>query len=152
MAPTYACLLAPLPDNSIENLPEPLATVCGLDAWSTAETNPYFHAAYALSRVQNVPDAQVTIGLTELFTRSIHGPFESLLRAKDPVALLLMYLWYRKAGRSIWWIGLRAKMECPSICAYLRLYHRELGAVQALLPGGRIADEWGFVSIEPLPS
>ncbi|KAK6850063.1 hypothetical protein PG995_013896 [Apiospora arundinis] len=142
MAPTYACLRAPLPDNLIEELPAALANVCDLNVSSTVENSPYLNAAYALSRIQDLPDSQVTIGQTELFTRSVQGPFESLLRAKDPVALLLLYLWYRKAGRSIWWIGLRASMECPSICAYLQLYHRGYSAVQAFLPRGLLFDRW----------
>ncbi|KAK8034165.1 hypothetical protein PG993_009160 [Apiospora rasikravindrae] len=142
MAPTYAHMYAPLPERDLDGIPRALATVCGLDSWSTAETNPYLHAAHAVSQIQNLPDAQVTIGQMERFTRSIQGPFECLLREKDPVALLLLYLWYRKAGRCIWWIGLRARIECPSICAYLRLYHAANCAVLAFLPGGRLVDKW----------
>ncbi|KAK8065075.1 C6 finger domain-containing protein [Apiospora hydei] len=142
MAPTYAHLHAPLPDNAIYDIPETLATVCGLGDLSTAENNPYLHAAHAVSQIQDLPDDQVTIGQTERFTRSIQGPFEYLLRGKYPAALLLLYLWYRKAGRCIWWIGLRARIECPSICAYLRLYHKGNSAVQAFLPGGPLADRW----------
>ncbi|KAI8948822.1 hypothetical protein F4801DRAFT_603899 [Xylaria longipes] len=117
-----------------------LAIVCHLEDSSTAETNAYFNAAHAVSQIQGLSDSQVTTGHTQLFTRSIEGSFKYLLREKDPVALLLLYLWYRKAGRSIWWIELRARVECPSICSYLRLYHKEHGAVHAFLPGGSPTD------------
>ncbi|KAJ5365946.1 hypothetical protein N7517_008832 [Penicillium concentricum] len=140
MAATYAQMNSPLPEGGIEGIPRALAAVCNLEHSSTAETNPYFHAAHAVSRIIDLPDREVTIGQTEPFTRSIDGPFKELLRQRDPAALLLIYLWYRKASRSIWWIELRARAECPSICLYLRLYHKENGAVRAFLPGGALAD------------
>ncbi|KAI1844799.1 hypothetical protein JX266_009027 [Neoarthrinium moseri] len=140
MAATYADMFSPLSEGGVDGIPRALAAVCHLEDSSTAENNPYFHAAHALSQLQDLPDSQVTIGQSELFRRSIHGPFESLLRAKDPVALLLLFLWYRKGGRSIWWMELRARVECPSICSYLQLYYKDYGAIQTLLPEGRLAD------------
>ena len=145
MAGTFAQMNSPLPEEGLDGVPRALAIVCHLEHSSTAENNPYFNAAHAVSQIQDLPDNQVTVGQTELFTRSIHGPFESLLREKNPVALLLLYLWYRKAGRSIWWIELRARVECPSICSYLRLHHRGYGAVQAFLPGGPLDDCWSHL-------
>ena len=142
LAVTFAQLRSPLPGKGIDGIPRALVIICRLQDTSTPENNPYFNAAHAVSRIQGLTDSQATISQTEHFTRSIHGPFKSLLREKDPVALLLMYLWYRKAGRSIWWIELRARVERPSICSYLRLYHKEYTAIQALLPGGPLADRW----------
>ncbi|KAI1425491.1 hypothetical protein F5Y12DRAFT_747009 [Xylaria sp. FL1777] len=140
MAPTFAQMHSSFPEKGIEGMPRALAMVCHLKDSSTAENNPYFNAAHAVSQIQGLPDSKVTTGHTQLFTRSIQGPFKSLLRGKDPVALLLLYLWYRKAGRSIWWIELRARVECPSICLYLRLYHKEYGSVHSFLPGGILAN------------
>lgn len=142
LEPIYTQLRSPLPGKGIDGIPRALVTICHLQDTSTTETNPYFNAAHALSRLQDLTDKQVTIGHTELFTRAIHGRFKSLLREKDPVALILIYLWYGKAGRSIWWIELRARVERPSICSYLRLYHKENIAIQAFLPGGPLADRW----------
>ena len=139
MAVTFAHMLSPLPEVGIDGIPKALATVCNLRDTSTAENNPYFHAAHAVSQVLDLSDSDVTMGPTQLFLRSIQGPFEELLRNKNPTALLLLYLWYRKVGRSIWWIELRARVECPSICLYLRLYHADNSAVQAFLPGGALA-------------
>jgi hypothetical protein len=145
MAGTYAQMNSPLPERGLNGVPRALAIVCHLHDASTAENNPYFKTAHAVSQIQNLPDDQITVGSTEIFTRTIHGPFQSLLEEKDPVALLLLYLWYRKAGRSIWWIELRARVECPSICSYLRLHHKGYGAVQAFLPGGALSDCWSTI-------
>lgn len=139
MAATYALMYSPLPEMGVVGIPRALAAACHITDSSTAENNTYFHAAHAVSRILNLPDRELTTGPTQLFTRSIHGPFENLLRNRDPVALLLLYLWYRKAGGSIWWIGMRARVECPSICSYLRRYHKGNEAVQAFLPGGALA-------------
>lgn len=147
MASTYAQMNSPLPDEGLDGIPIALAIACHLNYSSTAINSPYFEAAHALSQVQNLSDSQVTPGHTELFTRNIHGRFKSLLQDKDPIALLLLYLWYRKAGRSIWWIGLRARVECPSICLYLRLHHKEYSVVQAFLPGGPLAETWSHLDV-----
>ncbi|KAI9928238.1 hypothetical protein MW887_002271 [Aspergillus wentii] len=144
MAATFAQMNSPLPEGGIDGIPRPLATVCNLKESSTAENNPYFHAAHAVSQILNLPDSEVTTGPTQLFMRSVHGPFRDLLLKRDPAALLLLYLWYRKASRSIWWIELRARLECPSICLYLRLYHETNGAVQAFLPGGALDNKWNY--------
>lgn len=142
MAPTFAHMHSQLPEAGIDGIPSALAAVCNLKDSSTAETNPYFQAAHAISQIQDLPDSEVTTGHTQLFIRSIHGPIKDLLQKKDSVSLLLLYLWYRKASRSIWFIELRARVESPSICMYLRLYHRDNGSIHAFLPGGRLADSW----------
>jgi hypothetical protein len=142
MAATYAQMDTPLPNEGIDGIPPALAAVCSLEESSTAQTSPYLQCAHAVSKILDLPDNEVTTGYTELFTRSIHGPFKDLLLNKDPIALLLLYLWYRKASRSIWWIELRARMEGPSICLYLQLYHGENSAVQAFLPGQTCADRF----------
>lgn len=118
-----------------------LATLCHLEDSSTAENNSYFNAAHGLSQIPNMPDKQVAAGKTELFVRNMHGSFQTLLQQKDPVALLLLYLWYRKVGRRLWWVGARARVECPAIYSYLRLCHKD-DDVHAFLPGGSLADEF----------
>ncbi|RAK95541.1 Zn(II)2Cys6 transcription factor domain-containing protein [Aspergillus ibericus CBS 121593] len=137
LAATFAEMQSPLPQRGIDGMPQALAAMCNLNDTSTAETNPYFRAAHAVSQILNRP--KITIGQSQIFMDSIHGPFEDLLREKDPAALLLLYLWYCRASRSIWFIELRARVECPSICSYLRRYHSENGAVQAFLPKGDLA-------------
>ncbi|KAI0399319.1 hypothetical protein F4802DRAFT_53868 [Xylaria palmicola] len=136
MAATFALMSSPLPETGIEGIPRAIAAVCFLNDSSTAENNPYFHAAHALSQILELPDSEVRTGHIPIFTRIIVGSFKDLLRGRDPVALLLLYLWYRKASLSIWWIELRARVECPSICSYLQLYHKENAAIHEFLPGG----------------
>src|SRR3569833_1110127 len=142
MAATYAQMFSPLPEGGIDEIPAALAAACNLEVSSTADNNPYFHAAHAVSQILSLPDKEITTGPTQLFMRTIRGPFEDLLREKGPAALLLLYLWYRKVSRSIWWIELRARVECHSICLYLRLHHRDNGLVHVFLPGGELADIW----------
>lgn len=142
MAATYAHMQSPLPEIGISGVPRALAAVCHLKDSSTAENNPYFYAAHAVAEIVDLPDGKVKTGHIWLFKRSINDHFKCLLLGKDPVALLLLYLWYRKASLSTWWIELRARVECPSICSYLRLHHQSNGAVQAFLPGGVLADRW----------
>ncbi|KAM0229712.1 hypothetical protein ACHAPO_009783 [Fusarium lateritium] len=133
MAATFDQMQSPLPEVGIHGIPKPLADICLLHDLSTADGNPYFIAAHAVSRVLNLPDSEVTTGHTQLFTHSLDEVFKALLLEKDPVALLLLYLWYRKAGRSIWWIELRARVECPAIRMYVQLYHGDDVLVNALL-------------------
>lgn len=142
MAATYADMDSPLPEGGIHGVPKALASMCLLKDSSTAKNNPYFDAAHAVSQIIDLPDTEVTTGRTQIFMRSIQGPFENLLRQKDPVALVLLYLWYRKTSRSIWWIELRARLECPSICLYLRLHHKRFVAVHGFLLGGGLAYIW----------
>ncbi|TRX93724.1 hypothetical protein FHL15_005400 [Xylaria flabelliformis] len=148
MASTFAHMHSPLPEKGRDGIPRALAIVCHLDDLSTAENNPYFNAVHAIAQIQSLSDSQVTTGHTQLFTRSMQGPFECLLKDKDPISLLLLYLWYRKAGRSIWFIELRARVECPSICSYLRLYHKEYNVIHDFLPGGSLVDNW--ITIAPI--
>ncbi|KAL4929752.1 Zn(II)2Cys6 transcription factor domain-containing protein [Aspergillus undulatus] len=141
MADTFATMRSPSPRSGIDGIPDAMAAICNLDHSSTPETNPYFEAAHAVSAILDIPDNKVTLGHTQLFTRSIHGHFEDLLRRRDAIALLLLYLWYRKVGRCIWWIELRARVECPSIELFLRRYYGRNGDVLAFLPGGCVCGE-----------
>ncbi|KAJ2984855.1 hypothetical protein NUW58_g5840 [Xylaria curta] len=93
MAATYAQMYSPFPERGVDGIPGPIATACHLEMSSTAQSNPYFDAAHAVSQILSVPDCEVRTGQTQLFTRTIHGGFKGLLQARDPIALLLLYLW-----------------------------------------------------------
>ncbi|KAI6900223.1 hypothetical protein KC318_g12495 [Hortaea werneckii] len=144
MKETYAQLASPMPKAGAEDIPGPLASVCDLGGLSTSENNHYYSAAHALSQLLEIEDSRVTVRHTQRFTKCIHGAFETLLRARDPVALLLLYLWYSKAGRSIWWIESRARIERPAIRLYLEGNYREDHKIQICL----LADlpTWGGFS------
>jgi hypothetical protein len=137
MAETYIEMQVPLPEAGIEGIPSALVSLCGLDEGSTAADNPYFEAAHAVARILDIADSEMRTGHVQPFIYSIHGAFEALLRDRDPVALILLYLWYRKAGQ-MWYIELRARMERPSLCLYLRRYHGGNSLVEAFLEEGDI--------------
>ena len=64
----------------------------------------------------------------------MHQPFKNLSKEKDPVALLIMALWYRRTRSVAWRIEQRAAIECQSICLYLERQHQEAGDIMDLLP------------------
>ncbi|KAK1998060.1 hypothetical protein LX36DRAFT_576988 [Colletotrichum falcatum] len=138
---TFTQMFSPLPGSGIEGISKALAAMCNIKPSSTAETSSYFHAAHAVSQIMKLSDCEITLGHTQIFIRTIHGTFKELLQKRDPVALLLFYLWYRKTSRLVWWIELRARVECSSICLYLQLYHQQDEMIQKFLPGGDFADE-----------
>ncbi|KAJ6151126.1 hypothetical protein N7470_007720 [Penicillium chermesinum] len=140
MAVTFSQMEVPLPVQGRDGISPNLASLCRLTDFSTAEDNSYFDSAHGLSYVLGIPDSEITIGHASPFMRSVDGPFEDLLRRRDPVALLLLYLWYRKSGRAIWWIGLRARVECPSIRSYLQICRHANIDVQAFLHEYAISD------------
>lgn len=133
MGQTFGQMFSPLPESGIDGIPNDLASLCGLDHTSIAENNPYFHAAHAVCQILGLPESEVTTGLTQIFMRCIQGPFESLLCLRDPIALLLLYVWYGKARRCIWWIELRARVEMPAINTFLRSYYGHLPGLQTYL-------------------
>jgi hypothetical protein len=51
MASTFAQMHLPLPEKGIDGITRGLAIVCHLEDSSTAENNPYFNAAYAVSQI-----------------------------------------------------------------------------------------------------
>lgn len=139
LAPTYAQMDTPAPASGIAGITDALARVCGLDDSSNTENNAYFGAAHAVAMLQGLRDSEVTLGRTEVFTKCVKGGFEAALWEKDPVALLLLFLWYCEAGRGVWWVEVRARVEGPAICEYLRRYHNGYSDVIAFLPGGILA-------------
>lgn len=140
MAGTYSQMNSPLPKKGVNGVYKSLASICQLNNSSTAETNAYFNAVHTLSEIQHLPNECITVGHTERFSRSIQGAFKTLLQHKDPIALLLLYLWYQKCRKCIWWIELRARVECPAICLYLSLFHAKDRAIQAFLSAENTAN------------
>jgi len=125
---------APLPVAGVEGIPVMLAQLCGLNALSTMENNHYFAGAHAVTRVMRLPYNRRSVATAMDFLFHMHKSFRALSVAKDPIALLLMALWYSEAGRAIWWLEMRSRVEGPAICLYLQRYHRGNAAIQGLLP------------------
>lgn len=160
MTPVYAAMFTPLPSSGIKGIHPALAALCELNGGSSSEDSPYFLPLHALSRLLNLPldnnggggvgtgghpGGHVTVGHTEPFMNQIQGAFRALLVAREPRALLLLYLWYRRAGPCVWWVSLRARVEGPAICEYLARRCCRSGSARRrvldFLPGGCFGDE-----------
>jgi hypothetical protein len=134
MSKEYQALFAPIPMVGIDDIPATLVRLCNLDKYSTCESNPYFVAAHTISGLQGLSDEPFTRSKCLNFISHMQQPFKNLLQEKDPVALLLLALWYTKVHRFMWFIQHRATVESQSILLYLHRYHKDNRAIRELLP------------------
>lgn len=134
LAETYADLRIDAPPQGIRGVDPSLARLCELDAQSTAETNPYFLMVHSISQLNDSPESREYLAKVLTFLSCMPQSFKVLLRRKDPRTLLLLMLWYQKAGRAVWWIDMRSRIERQAICLYLRRYHSDNADIQELLP------------------
>jgi hypothetical protein len=140
MSEAFASMNRPLPTKGTDGVSVELMQLCGLNESSTQKNNPYFTVVHALSQILDAPKSEaLELGRAMMVSRHMHNEFRACLENKDPVALLLLCLWYTRARGSIWWINLRARYELPAICSYLQRYHGDNSAIQALLPWNEIA-------------
>lgn len=123
----------PISSRGTEGLLPELAKICGIDEHSTRETNPYFAVAHALSRLLPLSYNEASLGKILMVAGKMHDAFEVLLHQRDPVALLLLCLWYAKARKCKWWIDFRTRHEIPAICQYLNEWHGDKMAIHNLL-------------------
>lgn len=137
----YAQLFSPIPHAGNGGIPPKLARVCNIDESSSAEDNPYFGAVHVLAQLERLPRDQLTATGCLVFTRHMQQLFKSLLLEKDPTALLLMALWYRRVRTVVWWIEHRATIECQSICLYLQRHHKDASDIMDLLPWEKCVNE-----------
>ncbi|KAF2759203.1 hypothetical protein EJ05DRAFT_337075 [Pseudovirgaria hyperparasitica] len=133
MSDTLSQMKQELPAKGISGMPARLAQACHLNEKSTEETNPYFLFAHGLSRLIGEPQGEASLGVAFIPINSMSPTFRTLLEDKDPVALLLLCLWYTRARHCKWWIEFRARHAVPSICAYLQHNHADLDAVEMLV-------------------
>jgi hypothetical protein len=132
---------APLKSKGTNGLSTKLIELCGLDDSSTAGNNAYFCVVHSLSRVlQDAAEGKASQHRVMMVLSHMGCQFESRLRAKDPIALVLLCLWYSEARKSTWWIDFRARYEVPAIHTYLRRYHKGNVAVHALIHGNTATD------------
>ncbi|KAI9041127.1 Zn(II)2Cys6 transcription factor domain-containing protein [Aspergillus affinis] len=101
-----------------------LYRLCGLQSSLNSslaplvDMNPYREAFKFLHRL-SVECVDICLAQSHalVFISRMQPCFVQWLRARDPVALLLLALWYERAGRFIWWIRYRALVEDPAICS-----------------------------------
>jgi hypothetical protein len=122
-----------LPTRGVDGMSVNLATLCRLDESSTSVNSPYFGFTHALSRLLEVPNGEASLGQIFTVVGVISNTLRACLEEKDPVALLLLYLWYTRASESRWWIDHRARYELPALRTYLQRHHRDNVIIQALL-------------------
>jgi len=134
MSETFTHMQQPLPSKGIDGISVELVHLCRLDEASTRQDNPYFTVVHGLSRLLALPKSETSLGRVLTVMSYMHNEFGSCLEKKDPIALLLLCLWYSRARRSRWWVDLRGKYELPAICTYLQRYHKDNKAIQALIP------------------
>jgi len=123
-----------LPAKGIDGMRPELARLCGLSESSTLETNPYFAVAHSLSRLGKSDEREASLGGSMTVLRHMDHEFGVLLGRKDPIALLLLSLWYADARDRKWWLDFRARYELPAVSTYLRRYHGDNRTIQGLLP------------------
>lgn len=136
MAHEYAQRHIELPTAGDSGLPSSLAQVCNISSLSNKENNPYFVAAHLLVQMQRLSDTNARfsgIQMVNFMSQSEPG-YRNLLWEKDPVALLLLALWYDRAGRVLWWVERRAHMETRAIRLYLERIHGGESRILQLLP------------------
>jgi len=133
MADEYAQMNVQVPEAGTEGVPTSLINICHLSDSSDAENNPYFTAAHLLARLQRTSNSSIERVQTVSFVCKSHPSFRDLLRKKDPVALVLLALWYDRAETALWWIEQRAKVEKQAIRLYLARFHYDDAVVVGLL-------------------
>lgn len=122
-----------LPDKGTEGVSAELVQLCKLDESSTNGTNPFHAMAHAISRLLQTPEGEASNQEAMMVSAHMNSDFVIRLERRDPIALLLLCLWYTRAQKAKWWIAMRASYEVPAICSYLRLYHGENAVIQTLL-------------------
>ena len=143
MAKEFAEIKSPLPRVGTDGLSQSLVDLCALESSSTSDSSPYWTAAHVLTQLQNLSSNEITVPRMLSFFGHLQPSFKTLLRQKDPVALVLLALWYARASIKVWWIERRAQVEYEAIYLYLERYHSSNTNIRRLLPRN-------FRSIRPL--
>jgi hypothetical protein len=108
---------------ALENLPPELIHVCGLHKDSTLLENPYLSTASFLGLLWHTKCTLQNIRLFLAFFGSMHPEYKTLLQNKDPVALLLLGIWYKQISScQQWWIQRRAVLGHQAIAQFLASY------------------------------
>ncbi|CAG9948252.1 unnamed protein product [Clonostachys rosea f. rosea IK726] len=130
----YSQMRTNISASGIATISPSLYEVCGLDGSSRQDTNPYFQAAQTVTNLKNFEPANIPMPAAMSFITHGHPDFKVLLLKKDPVALLLLALWYSRVRKSVWWINLRAMTELEAICLYLRKHYNHDALIMEHLP------------------
>lgn len=133
MADEYRALMATPRLCEINEIPDELVRLCGLDELSAAQQNPYYTAVSMLVQLGGIQCTQTTMTKYLAFLRFMEPAFRNLLHRKDARALLILANWYAPMCQSLWWIARRARLECQAICLYLGKHHPDETDIQKML-------------------
>lgn len=117
-------------------LPNEMVELCGLNSFSTPESNPYHGSAAGLGRLVPVESCQENILKFFAFLGQMTPEFQRLLEIRDPLAVLIM-LWYQTllgAGNGAqWYTKKRTLVETEAMIYYLERYHSHVPNMAKLL-------------------
>ncbi|KAK3309322.1 uncharacterized protein B0T15DRAFT_515217 [Chaetomium strumarium] len=134
MADEFNEMYTPLPTAPIEGAPPALLHLCHITSCSSATNNPYYTAVRLLAPLfNNMKPGTLARSKILSFTSQMQKSFRALLYERDPVALLLLALWYEKSRPHVWWLRHRSTIEYQAITLYLRRCQSENGAIMGLL-------------------
>lgn len=99
MTHVLARISEPLPAHGADGVPPDLAELCGMDETLTVDSNAYHNIAHGLAQLQKVQGLQDGYGAALRVSGHMSGAFEALLRQRDPMALVLLCMWYETARK-----------------------------------------------------
>ncbi|KAE8146973.1 hypothetical protein BDV25DRAFT_161376 [Aspergillus avenaceus] len=105
-----------------EGLDPDLADLCGIDDCTTAATNPYYEPLRMLTAILVLEATLENSAQCTTFMGRLENNFLSLLRMRDPPALVILVQWMgRMCTLSHFqpWVEGRLRAECVAICMFL---------------------------------
>ncbi|KAL3469773.1 hypothetical protein BJX99DRAFT_64578 [Aspergillus californicus] len=103
-----------------DGLHPPLADLCGIDASSTTESNPYLWPLRMLTPLLALTPSLKTFPRITTFMGRLLPDYYACLVRREPPALVLLAWWLSlMLGVDLWWVNTRARSECVAICMYL---------------------------------
>ncbi|RHZ67338.1 uncharacterized protein CDV56_108404 [Aspergillus thermomutatus] len=105
-----------------DGLDPDLADLCGIDDSTTALTNPYYEPLRILAAIFVLEHNMKNASQCATFMGRLENNFLTLLRERDPPALLILAQWMGlMCTLSEWqpWVEGRIRGECKAICMYL---------------------------------
>lgn len=116
----------------LQDVPETLRKLCGINECSTANNNPYYLVLASIGPLLTDDYLDIPFTQTMAVMHRFRPDFHELLRARDLRAMLLLAHWLGLLCTvNLWWVAGRARSECFACCNYLET--KGDSAIRALL-------------------